>query len=147
MRVTGTVSAILARKGSAVWSIGPNTTVFDAIQRMAEKNVGALPVVDNGALVGIISERDYTRKVILLGKSSTETSVKDVMTEQLLTVNPGDGVDECMRIMTEKRVRHLPVMEGTKLVGILSIGDLVTWFISAQKAAIENLERFATGDY
>src|SRR6266436_10332459 len=147
MKVTGIVSAVLARKDPAVWSIGPNATVFDAIQQMAEKNVGALPVVDDGTLVGIISERDYTRKVFLLGKSSKETPVRDVMTEQLLTVSPGDSVEGCMQIMPEKRVRHLPVMEGTKLIGILSIGDLVNWFISAQKAAIENLERFATGDY
>jgi len=147
MKVTGIVSAVLARKGSVVWSIDPNATVFDAIQQMAEKNVGALPVVDSGALVGIISERDYTRKVILLGKSSKETPVRDVMTKQLLTVSPADSVNECMQIMTEKRVRHLLVMEGTRVVGILSIGDLVNWFISAQKAAIENLERFATGDY
>jgi len=94
MKVTGIVSAVLARKGSVVWSIDPNATVFDAIQQMAEKNVGALPVVDNGALVGIISERDYTRKVILLGKSSKETAVRDVMTKQLLTVSPADSVNE-----------------------------------------------------
>jgi CBS domain-containing protein len=147
MEVTGSVSAILAKKGPTVWSIAPSATVFDAIQQMADKNVGALPVVDSATLVGIISERDYTRKVILKGKSSKETPVRDVMTKELITVNPGDSVSECMRIVTQKRVRHLPVLEGAKLVGILSIGDLVNWFISAQKAAMENLERFATGDY
>ena len=148
MKVSGTVSAILAKKEAAtVWSIGPNAMVIDAIRLMDEKNVGALPVVDKGTLVGIVSERDYTRKVILKEKSSKETPVSDIMTEQLLTVNPGDSITECMRIMTEKRVRHLPVLEGTNLVGMLSIGDLVNWFISAHTATIDNLERYITGDY
>ena len=137
------VSAVLAhKKASTVWSIGPNAMVIDAIQLMGEKNVGALPVVDNSTLVGIVSERDYTRKVILKGRSSKETPVSDIMTAQLLTVTPSDNVIECMRIMTEKRVRHLPVLEGTNLVGILSIGDVVNWFISAQTATIDNLERY-----
>jgi CBS domain-containing protein len=136
-------SAILAhKKASTVWSIGPNAMVIDAIQLMGEKNVGALPVVDNGTLVGIVSERDYTRKVILKGRSSKETPVSDIMTAQLLTVTPSDNVIECMRIMTEKRVRHLPVLEGTNLVGILSIGDVVNWFITAQTATIDDLERY-----
>jgi CBS domain-containing protein len=148
MEVSGKVSAILAQKqASTVWSIGPNAMVIDAIQLMDEKNVGALPVVENGTLVGIVSERDYTRKVILKGRSSKETPVSDIMTQQLLTVNPSDSVTECMRIMTEKRVRHLPVLEGNNLVGILSIGDVVNWFISAQTATIDNLERYVTGDY
>ena len=148
MKVSGTVSAVLAhKKASTVWSIGPNAMVSDAIQLMDEKNVGALPVVDNGTLVGIVSERDYTRKVILKGRSSKETPVSDIMTAQLLTVTPSDSVTECMRIMTEKRVRHLPVLEGTNLVGILSIGDVVNWFISAQTATIDDLERYITGDY
>ena len=148
MKVSGSVSAILAhKKASTVWSIGPNAMVIDAIRLMDEKNVGALPVVDNGTLVGIVSERDYTRKVILKGRSSKETPVRDIMTEQLLTVNPSDSVTECMRIMTEKRVRHLPVLEGSDLVRILSIGDVVNWFISAQTATIDNLERYNTGDY
>jgi CBS domain-containing protein len=143
MKVSGTVSAVLAhKKASTVWSIGPNAMVRDAIQLMGEKNVGALPVVDNGTLVGIVSERDYTRKVILKGRSSKETPVSDIMTAQLLTVTPSDSVTECMRIMTEKRVRHLPVLEGTNLVGILSIGDTVKWFISAQTATIDDLERY-----
>jgi CBS domain-containing protein len=137
------VSAVLAhKKASTVWSIGPNAVVIDAIQLMGEKNVGALPVVDNSTLVGIVSERDYTRKVILKGRSSKETPVSDIMTAQLLTVTPSDSVIECMRIMTEKRVRHLPVLEGTNLVGILSIGDVVNWFISAQTATIDNLEGY-----
>ena len=148
MNVSGSVSAILAhKKASTVWSIGPNAMVIDAIRLMDEKNVGALPVVDNGTLVGIVSERDYTRKVILKGISSKETPVSEIMTKQLVTVNPGEKITESMRIMTEKRVRHLPVLEGVNLVGILSIGDVVNWLISAQTATIDNLERYITGDY
>ena len=145
--ISGKVSGILARKKvSSVWSIGPNATVIDAIRFMDEKNVGALPVVDNGKLVGIVSERDYTRKVILKGRSSKDTPVSDIMTKNVLTVNPGNSVTECMQIMTEKRVRHLPVLEGADLVGILSIGDVVNWLISAQKAMIDNLERYTLAE-
>jgi CBS domain-containing protein len=147
MEVSGKVSSISAhQKASTVWSIGPNAMVFDAIQLMDEKNVGALPVVDNGKLVGIVSERDYTRKVILKGRSSKDTPVSDIMTKQVLTVNPSSSVTGCMRIITERRVRHLPVLEGTNLVGILSIGDVLNWLISAQKATIDNLERYTLAE-
>jgi CBS domain-containing protein len=147
MKVSGRVSGILARKkNSTVWSIGPNAMVVDAIRLMDEKNVGALPVFDNRTLVGIVSERDYTRKVILKGRSSKETPVNEIMTKQLETVNPSNSVSECMRIITEKRVRHLPVLEETKLVGILSIGDVVNWLMSAQKATIDNLERYSLAE-
>ena len=147
MEIAGSVGAILARKGSAVWSIAPNATVFDAIELMADKNVGALPVVENGRLAGMISERDYTRKVILKGKSSKETPVRDIMTQELITVDASESVTECMRVMTEKRIRHLPVMEGSKMIGLISIGDLVRRIISAQTATIDNLEKYITGDY
>ena len=147
MEIAGSVGAILAHKGSVVWSIAPNATVFDAIELMADKNVGALPVIENGRLVGIISERDYTRKVILKGKSSKETPVRDIMTLELVTARPGDSVSECMHVMTDKRVRHLPVLEGAKMVGLISIGDLVRRIISAQTATIDNLEKYITGDY
>jgi CBS domain-containing protein len=147
MEIAGSVGGILASKGSAVWSIAPNAIVFDAIQLMAEKNVGALPVVEDGKLVGIISERDYTRKVILKGKSSKETPIKDIMTQELLTVRPSDSISECMHLMTDKRVRHLPVIEEDKMVGLVSIGDLVRRIISAQTATIDNLEKYITGDY
>jgi CBS domain-containing protein len=119
--------------------------VFDAIALMADKNIGALPVVENDRLIGIVSERDYSRKVILKGKSSKETRVEEIMTRDLVTVEPSDTVVDCMRVMTEKRVRHLPVMEGAKMVGVLSIGDLVKWLISAQAATIDNLEQYITG--
>lgn len=147
MEVTGTVNSILSTKGSAIWSISPDATVFEAIQLMAEKNVGALPVVQNDQLVGIISERDYTRKVILQGKSSKETPVREIMTHRLVTADPDDRVSECMQRITENRVRHLPVLEGNKMVGILSIGDLLAWLIAAQRNAIDNLERYVTGDF
>src|ERR1700756_1056224 len=141
MEVSGRISAILAhKKVSTVWSIGPNATVIDAIQLMDEKNVGALPVVENGKLVGVVSERDYTRKIILKGRSSKDTLVSDIMTKQVLTVNPSTSITECMRTLTDRRVRHLPVLDGSNLVGILSIGDVVNWLMSAQKAMIDNFE-------
>ena len=147
MNVSGNVSAILAnKKVSSVWSVGPNAMVGDVIQLMDEKNVGALPVVNKDRLVGIVSERDYTRKIIVKGKSSKDTPVSDIMTKELLTVNPGDSVTECMQTMTEKRVRHLPVLEGTKLVGILSIGDVVNWLMSALKETLDNLERYSLAE-
>jgi CBS domain-containing protein len=144
MAVAGFLGTILARKGSAVWSISPDATVFEAIQLMADKNVGALPVVDNSRLIGMISERDYTRKVILEGLSSKDTPVRDIMKREVLTASPGDSTADCMRVMTEKRVRHLPVLEGTKMIGIVSIGDVMKWIISAQAGEIE---RYVTGDY
>jgi CBS domain-containing protein len=147
IEVSEKVSSILAHKeATAIWSISPNAMVIDAIRLMDEKNVGALPVVDNGKLVGIVSERDYTRKVIVKGRSSKDTAVSDIMTKQVLTVNPSNSVTECMRIMTERRLRHLPVLEGTKLVGILSIGDVVNWLMSAQEAMIDNLERYGLAE-
>jgi CBS domain-containing protein len=147
MEIAGSVGVILALKGSAVWSIAPNSMVFDAIQLMADKNVGALPVVDNGQLVGMISERDYTRKVALQGKSSKDTPVREIMSHEVVTVNAADTISECMRVMTDSRIRHLPVMEGKKLIGLVSIGDLVRGIISAQTATIEALEKYITGDY
>jgi CBS domain-containing protein len=140
----GTLGIILARKGSAVWSISPDATVFEAIQLMDDKNVGGLPVVDNSRLIGIISERDYTRKVILKGLSSKDTPVRDIMTREVVTASPSDSIEDCMREMTEKRVRHLPVVEGTKIIGIVSMRDVMKWVISAQG---EEIERYVRGDY
>jgi CBS domain-containing protein len=147
MEVTGTVSRILERKDSSIWSIAPEAMVYDAIKLMAQRNVGALLVLENDRLVGIISERDYTRKVILQGKSSKETSVREIMTQTLVTAEPNDNIAECMRVMTERRVRHLPVLAGSKIVGVVSIGDLLKWLISEQDAAIDHLERYITGSY
>ena len=108
---------------------------------MDDKNVGALPVVDNSRLIGIISERDYTRKVILKGLSSKDTPVRDIMAREVLTASPSDGTADCIRVMTEKRVRHLPVLEGTKMIGIVSIGDVIKWLISAQAEEIERIHK------
>jgi CBS domain-containing protein len=147
MEMTGTVSRILERKGSSVWSIAPEAMVYDAIKLMAQRNVGALLVLENDKLIGIISERDYTRKVILQGKSSKETSVREIMTQELVTAEPNDNIAECMRVITERRVRHLPVLEGSKLIGVVSVGDLLKWLISEQDAAIDHLEKYITGSY
>ena len=114
---------------------------------MADKNVGALPVVDGGRLVGIISERDYTRKVVLKGRSSRETAVRDIMSDELAVATPEERIVECMHVMTEKKVRHLPVVDGDRMVGIVSIGDLVNWVISAQTATIDQLEKYIVGEY
>ena len=145
MNSIGTISEILHHKGSTVWSISPEAMVFDAIQMMADKNVGALLVLDQGKLVGIISERDYTRKVALKGKSSKQTPVKEILSEQVIKVSPSTTVDECMRLMTEHRIRHLPVLEGERIIGVVSIGDLVNRIISAQTTTIHQLETYITG--
>jgi CBS domain-containing protein len=147
MEVAGTVSRILEGKDSSVWSIGSDAMVYDAIKLMAQKNVGALLVLENNRLAGIVSERDYTRKVILQGKSSKETPVSEIMTKDLVIAKPNDNITACMRMMTERRVRHLPVLAGSEVVGILSIGDLLKWLISAQDATIDHLERYIAGTY
>jgi len=145
MNISGTVGTILNQKGRQVYSILPDATVFEAIQLMAEKNVGALLVVSEHRLLGVISERDYTRKVALKGKSSRETKVLEIISSPIVSATPGHSVEECMRLMTNNRVRHLPILEGEKLVGIVSIGDLVNWTISAQDATIEQLKSYITG--
>jgi CBS domain-containing protein len=139
------VSSVLHHKGSTVWHIAPEATVFDAIKLMAEKNIGALPVLAKGSIVGIFTERDYTRKIALMGKTSKDTRVREVLSDKVICVTPNDSVEECMRLMTENRIRHLPVMEGQKLLGIISIGDLVNWIISAQNSAIEQMEQYIAG--
>ncbi|MGB8355792.1 MAG: CBS domain-containing protein [Chthoniobacteraceae bacterium] len=146
MQSDATVDMLLAHKGSAVLSVAPGTTVFEAIKIMAEKNVGALLVTEGEKLVGVISERDYTRNVILKGKSSRETPVRDIISSKPVVAAPGDKIVECMRVMTEKRVRHLPVLDGNKIVGVISIGDLVNWTISAQSAAIDQLQKYISGE-
>lgn len=135
-----TIEKIIMRKGNEVWKIPSDTTVYDAIKMMSEKKVGALPVVDNHKLVGIISERDYTRKIILEGRTSKETRVKDIMTEKVFYTTPTQKIEECMAVMTEHHVRHLPVMKDGQLEGMISIGDVVKYIISDQKFKIEQLE-------
>jgi len=141
----GSINEILDHKGSAVWTVSPDATVFEAIQKMAEKNVGALLVTEKDKLIGIISERDYTRKVALKGKSSKELKVREILSDRLLSVTPQHTIEECMRLMTENRVRHLPVLDGEKITGVLSIGDLVNWIISAQSTTIRQLETYISG--
>lgn len=137
-----TVRQLLQEKGGAIFSIGPDRRVFDALKLMAEKDVGALLVVEDGRLLGIISERDYARKVILHGKSSHEIPVREIMTTKVITVRPNQTVDECMTLMTHHRVRHLPVMDGDRLIGVLSIGDLVKEVIADQEQTIRQLESY-----
>jgi CBS domain-containing protein len=140
-----TVKDLLTAKGSSVSTISPQAKVYEALALMAEKDIGALVVVSEGKVVGVISERDYARKVVLKGRFSKETAVKDVMSSLDATVKPSQTVEECMAIMTEKRHRHLPVLDNGKLVGIISIGDLVKSIISNQKFMIENLENYISG--
>lgn len=147
MNVTGTIDAILGQKSREIWSVGPDATVYDAVALMAEKNCGALVVVQDGNLVGVISERDYTRKVMLRGKRSRETSVHEIMSTELTTVGPKESVDHCLKFMTDKRVRHLPVVENGELRGVISIGDLVKHIISVQGAALQQLENYISGGY
>jgi CBS domain-containing protein len=142
---SGSISEILDHKGSTVWTISPDATVFEAIQMMSDKNIGAVLVTEGGRLVGIISERDYTRKVALKGKTSKELKVHDIISEGVLSVTPQHTVEECMRLMTERRVRHLPVLEGSRILGIVSIGDLVNWIIGAQSSTIHQLETYISG--
>lgn len=140
-----TVRYLLEQKGRDVWTIGPDATVFDALARMAEKNVGSLIVMDGEKLVGIITERHYSRNVILEGKTSSTTLVSDIMERDVIHVRPEHSVELCMALMTEKRVRHLPVLEGQKVVGVVSIGDLLKSIISKQKFVIDELERYIHG--
>jgi CBS domain-containing protein len=141
------IDSVLRLKGRQVWSVAPTATVFEAIQQMSERGVGALLVISEGRLAGIISERDYARKVILKDRSSKRTEVREIMTSPVITVTPQDTVDECMRLITEHRIRHLPVLNGDEVVGVVSIGDLVNWIITAHAEAIGQLEGYIAGKY
>ena len=145
MNINFPISSILVHKTSALWFIAPEASVFDAIKLMADKDIGSLLVMSGEHLVGVFSERDYARKVALLGKNSRETRVAEVLRPDPVTVTPADSVEDCMRLMTENRVRHLPVVEGARVVGIISIGDLVNGIISTQNAQIEQLEQYISG--
>jgi CBS domain-containing protein len=145
MKTTYPISSVLAHKSPALWSITPEAAVFDAIKLMAEKNIGSLLVMSGKQLVGLFTERDYTRKIALHGKTSKETRVAEIIPPQAITVKPDDSVEDCLRLMTENRVRHLPVMKDAHVIGLISIGDLVNWIISTQNAHIEQMEQYISG--
>ena len=144
---TESISSVLKIKGTHVWSIEPTATVYSAIEKMSAKRVGALLVMASGMLVGIISERDYAREVILKNRSSKNTEVREIMTCPVVWVTPDNTVEECMRIMTERRIRHLPVLMRNAVIGVISIGDLVNWIINAQEEAIVQLQNYIEGRY
>ncbi len=147
MKITGTIGSVLKRKGNEVWFVTPDQTVYEAIERMADKAVGALLVISDSKLVGIISERDYARKVILKGRSSRTTFVKEIMTSSVISATSGQTVDESMDIMTRNRIRHLPIVESDKVLGVISIGDLVKWVVSEQEETIEHLQNYISSNY
>lgn len=141
------ISQVLQAKGHDIWSIAPDATVLDALKLMAEKNIGALLVIENGELVGIMSERDYARKVVLEGKASKDTPVRDIMSARVLYIRPDQTIEDCMALMINKKIRHLPVMREGKVIGVLSIGDVVKAVISEKEYIIEQLENYITDSY
>ena len=147
MQPVDKIDSVLKLKGGQIWSVAPTATVYEAIEQMSAKGIGALLVLTDGRLAGIISERDYARKVILRDRSSKQTKVQEIMTSPVVTVTPQHSVEECMRTMTENRVRHLPVLDRDKVVGIISIGDLVNWIISAHEETIGHLQSYIAGNY
>jgi CBS domain-containing protein len=147
MTITGTVGDLLRLKPANLWTIEPEKTVFEGIKLMAQKNIGAVPVVSGGRLIGMLSERDYTRKVALLGRSSKETTIGQILTTPVTTATTATTIVEGLRMMTEKRVRHLPVLDGETLLGIVSIGDLVNFVINAQQDTIHQLHNYISGQY
>ncbi len=146
-KVPVTVGQLINEKGRSIWSISSDISVYEALESMADKNVGALLVIDDGKVVGILSERDYARKVVLLGKISKETKVSEAMSKDVCYVTPDKNIEECMALFTNKKVRHLPVMEGETLIGLVSIGDVVSKIISEQKFTIGELENYISGGY
>jgi CBS domain-containing protein len=147
MKSVDAIRSVLSRKGRELWSVAPTATVYEAIEKMSDKGVGALLVMSEGQLAGIISERDYARKVILKERSSKHTLVREIMTSSVITATPGEYVEDCLRTMTENRIRHLPVVDGGRVVGIVSIGDLVNWIITAHEQTIGHLQSYIAGNY
>lgn len=147
MEIHGTVRDILQNKGGEVWTTSPQTTVYEAIGLMGEKNVGALVALEAGEVVGILSERDYSRKVVLQGRTSRDTLVGEILTRPAVTVRRKDAIEKCMQLMTSQRIRHLPVVEDGRLIGLISIGDLVSWVMQSQRHTILQLQGYISGEY
>ncbi len=147
MELKDPIRLLLHNKGHQIWSVTPDASVYEAIEMMSDKRVGALLVIASGKLVGVVSERDYARKVILKGRSSRDTPVQEIMTSEVIVAGPDHTVDDCMRSMTENRIRHLPVVDGDQVVGVISIGDLVNSIISAQEETIQHLHNYIAGNY
>lgn len=147
MEIHGTVRDILQQKGGDVWTTSPESTVYEAVGLMGEKNIGALVVVEGDEVVGVLSERDYSRKVVLQGRTSRDTRVGDILTRPAITVTFGDSIETCMQLMTCRRIRHLPVVEDGRLMGLVSMGDLVNWVMQSQRHTIQQLQGYISGDY
>ncbi len=147
MEINGTVYDILHNKGGGIFTTSPEDSVYDAIRQMGEKNIGALVVMENDRIVGVLSERDYSRKVVLQGRTSRDTRVGEIISSPAITVRSRDGIEKCMQLMTSNRIRHLPVVDDDRLVGLVSIGDLVSWVMQSQRHTIQQLQGYISGDY
>jgi CBS domain-containing protein len=147
MEINGTVYDILHNKGGEIWTTKPEDSVYDAIRLMGEKNIGALVALENGEVVGVLSERDYSRKVVLQGRTSRDTRVGEIISRPAITVCCKDGIETCMELMTRHRIRHLPVVDDGHLVGLISIGDLVSWVMLSQRHTIQQLQGYISGEY
>lgn len=147
MEIHGTVYDILHNKVGEIWTTCPEDTVYDAIRQMGERNIGALVAVKAGVVVGVLSERDYSRKVVLQGRTSRDTKVGEILSSPAITVRSRDGIEKCMQLMTGNRIRHLPVVDDDRLVGLISMGDLVSWVMSSQHHTIQQLQGYISGDY
>lgn len=147
MEIQGSVRNILQNKGGQVWTTSPKNSVYEAIGLMGEKNIGALVVIENGEVIGVFSERDYSRKVVLQGRTSRDTLVGEILSEPAMTVQCGDSIEKCMELMTHHRIRHLPVIDDKRLIGLISMGDLVRWAMESQKHTILQLQGYISGDY
>jgi CBS domain-containing protein len=147
MEIHGTVRDILQHKGREVWTTPPQSTVYEAIGLMGEKNIGALVVVDGDEVIGVLSERDYSRKVVLQGRTSRDTLVGEILSRPAITVTCGDSIETCMQLMTCRRIRHLPVIENERLTGLISMGDLVNWVMQSQRHTIQQLQGYISGEY
>ena len=147
MEIIGTVYDILHNKGGEIWTTKPEDSVYDAIRLMGEKNIGALVALENGEVVGVLSERDYSRKVVLQGRTSRDTRVGEIISRPAITVCCKDGIETCMELMTRHRIRHLPVVDDGHLVGLISIGDLVSWVMLSQRHTIQQLQGYISGEY